>query len=80
LNRLQVLVYPNPATSTVNIATGSYANLSFMLYDLNGKLLLQEKLNSSKQSISVDHLPAGMYIYRVLQGQSLLESSRLIIQ
>lgn len=77
---LQLLVYPNPATSFVNIASGLYTDLEFLLYDLNGKLLLREQLNASEQSISIEHLPAGMYIYRIIQGEKLLESSRLVVQ
>ncbi|NQT77688.1 MAG: T9SS type A sorting domain-containing protein [Bacteroidetes bacterium] len=77
---LQLLVYPNPTSTTVNIVCGFYTGLDFLLYDLSGKLLLNKKLNASQQSISIDHLPAGMYVYRIMQGEKLLESSRLVVQ
>ncbi|NQT76588.1 MAG: T9SS type A sorting domain-containing protein [Bacteroidetes bacterium] len=77
---LQILVYPNPATSIIHIATGFYDNLEFYLYDIHGKNLMHKRLNGSNPTISVEQLPPGMYLYTIMRNQSILERSRLVIQ
>ena len=50
---LSMIVFPNPVQSTVTLSVEnqSLQNLSFQLYDLSGKLLINQKINK-KSSIS----------------------------
>jgi hypothetical protein len=77
---LQILVYPNPASTTLNIATGHYSWLDFILFNLQGKEVLRQKLHGSMHTISVDHLPPAIYIYRFYHDRQLLETSKIVIQ
>ena len=50
---VKLSVYPNPAVSTVNlrIDNQNLENLSFQLYDVNQKLILNQKVSNTETSI-----------------------------
>jgi PKD repeat protein len=69
----EVVVYPNPAQNTLQITTPrslSEVATSISLYTLTGQLALQTTLvstsstNTTSKTISVAHLPAGVYVCR----------------
>lgn len=61
-----VTVYPNPATDYITI-TG-IKNVNVMIYDLTGKLIMSNDLNST-QTISVADLENGNYILLIQSDQ-----------
>lgn len=65
---LQIVVYPNPATSKVSLNTGSLDpdNLTYLLYDSYGKLLKNQKIRDKLTEIPLEDLPAAVYILKVL--------------
>ncbi|OWY22733.1 T9SS C-terminal target domain-containing protein [Sphingobacteriales bacterium UPWRP_1] len=61
----RVIVYPNPAQNTLQITRPlSVAETSITLYSLTGQLVLQTQIPAGEASktISVAHLPAGVYV------------------
>jgi hypothetical protein len=64
--------YPNPATDYLRLTLKNPENsglnsdnLSYNLYDSNGKLLLNEKLYGFESTISMGEFPAGIYFLKV---------------
>lgn len=57
---IPVLIYPNPAYSTLNIKTTETLE-AIHVYNLLGSLVLEEKNNS----FSVEQLPAGVYTLQI---------------
>jgi PKD repeat protein len=55
-----VLVYPNPAASTLMI-DGMEAGSKAMVYSMTGKLLLRSELSGTKAQLDISALPAGAY-------------------
>lgn len=68
---LQVLVYPNPSNGLVNVILPSDIkdNLSVSLTDISGKTLRLWN-NFSKQTLSVDGLPKGIYFLKISANNS----------
>ena len=62
----RVTVYPNPATKTIRVS-GDISLSELLLFDLNGKLLLQKKNNGTQNILEVDlpDLPGGVYVLRI---------------
>lgn len=58
------IIYPNPATDVINIKTDKKINW-VQLYDLSGKLLLNQKNLNSGASLNVSNLPKGIYILKI---------------
>jgi minor extracellular serine protease Vpr len=61
-----VQVFPNPATDVLNFnfLQATTGNVHIQLFDMSGKVVLQQNLNNSGTlvSISVHELPSGMYL------------------
>lgn len=60
-------IYPNPATSTATINTNlknnSYGQLR--LYDITGRLILEDIITTRSATINISSLPPGMYICKM---------------
>lgn len=60
-----ILVFPNPTSSTVNIsATNETINL-INIYDMFGRLLKSQKGNSVNEQINIQEFPNAMYLIEI---------------
>ena len=69
-----VNIYPNPATDNVTIdweITSGDNNRTVTVYDINGRIVLNESVNADvfSQSLNVEGLEAGMYMVEVKNGE-----------
>jgi len=75
-------IYPNPSHNilTVQSAENENSELILEIKDLAGKTLKPEKLKmmNGKCNISVQELPASMYILSVRNNQKLSEQYRFV--
>lgn len=74
----QILVYPNPATNTINFETGFYKNLNLQIYNINGQMQTEIVLKQGKNSITISNYSNGMFFYQILNNGKLLESGKFI--
>ena len=77
---LSVTAYPNPTTDylTLRIDEFEISNLSFKLYDMNGKLLQSEKITGNQTSIVMSNLVPANYFVKVNQGNKEVKTFRII--
>ncbi len=54
-------LYPNPASSSVNIQVSIEGNSHWMLMDLSGRMIKQGQSSNSQIEVSLDQIPAGLY-------------------
>ncbi|WP_136669106.1 GEVED domain-containing protein [Flavobacterium sp. H122] len=66
-NVFDLVMYPNPAQTTLNIAMLDNRSVSYRIFNLMGQPLKSGKLN--QQGINVSDLASGMYILEVNDGQ-----------
>lgn len=78
--RNEVFVYPNPASSYINIASSSYYNIEIVIYDLHGHVILHEELNGSNHKINIECLSPDLYIYKVWDDNGFTDSGKLIVR
>ncbi len=77
---LEFVVYPNPATDFVILKIGNYEieNLIYHLYDLNGNLLENNKIQSTETNISMQtHLPST-YFLKVIDNNKVVKTFKII--
>jgi hypothetical protein len=72
-----IKVYPNPATDIINVQVGRKSK--FQLIDLNGKLLLQGKLDESENLINISNQKPGIYLLTVTDLQKNQKQTLKII-
>lgn len=80
--RVDISVYPNPTTNfiTLNLSgQKSFGDLSALIItDINGKVLLQEKINGFEKQLDFSSYPAGVYFLTLKQGGQLIKSFKII--
>ena len=77
---LLVTAYPNPTTDylTLRIDEFDISNLSYQLYDMQGKLLRDEKITSNHTSIVMSNLVAATYFLKVVQGNKEIKTFKIV--
>ena len=77
---LQAVAYPNPTTENVNLVVSNYSleNLEFELYDISGKIILNQKITTSETLISMGNLSTGNYFIAVNENNKKLKTFKII--
>jgi hypothetical protein len=73
----QFVVYPNPASSLLNVLSGDINNYQFKLYDISGKLSMYADLNQLQSTIQLSVTP-GIYVYVILLNGKIVDQGKLI--
>ena len=77
---LLVTAYPNPTTDylTLEVQDFELSTLHFQLYDMNGKLLQNEKITVNQTSIVMSNLVPATYFVKVTQGNKEVKTFKII--
>lgn len=65
----EVSVYPNPATTVINVANAEGAQVS--VFDMSGRMVANVESANANEAINVANLAKGMYIVRIVDGQNV---------
>ena len=65
-----IIVSPNPAAEQVFIAKPTAIEATFVLYDVLGQRLHTLALSGNSTTVTVAHLPAGVYLYQIISPQN----------
>jgi hypothetical protein len=67
---LKYIIYPNPTSGSIKMVLESndYENLRCRLYDINGILLRDRKVESSETEISMENLSSSVYFLKVIKN------------
>ena len=57
----EAIIFPNPTEDVLNIKTSAFENVTCTLYDVKGKLVLQDILSAEQTPIQVSQLAPGSY-------------------
>jgi alpha-tubulin suppressor-like RCC1 family protein len=66
-----VKVYPNPTSSLLNIAINHLQPEEVTLYDIQGRVILSEKMNGTEHQLNISHLEKGTYLLKVSSGDKV---------
>lgn len=77
---LSVLAYPNPTTDFLQLKVESekLKDLSFQLFDLQGKLLQTKKLTGTETQIDMSSYVPSTYFVRVISGNQSIKEFKII--
>ncbi len=62
---LNILVYPNPARTQLNIRFEKVDSYQISMYSIDGRLVFNEKTNNAQHSINVESLNKGIYLLKI---------------
>ena len=76
----QATIFPNPTQDVFNIKTSVFENVTYTLYDAQGKLVMQNILSAEQTPIQVSHLAPGSYSLTLNNETQTLKTFKLIKQ
>ena len=74
----EATIFPNPTSELLNIRTSTFENVTYTLYDAQGKLILQDKLSAEQTPIQVSQLAPGSYSLTLNNQTQNLKTFKLI--
>ena len=71
-------IFPNPTSDILNIKSSSFENVTYTLYDAQGKLVLQSNLTAEVTPVQVSHLASGSYSLQLTfeEGKEIASKSK----
>jgi len=78
--QLSMSVYPNPATDDLILEVKDFelSNLSFQLFDVQGRCLQNEKITDSQTKIVISNLKPATYFVKVIQGNKEIKVFKIL--
>ena len=77
-NITKLNVYPNPATSKINI--NSYESGILRIISITGKLLFEKELVVGVNSVDIEMLNEGLYIVETLTNSGIVSTGKLAVK
>jgi hypothetical protein len=74
----EALIFPNPTEDILNIRTSTFENVTYTLYDAQGKLVMQDILSAEQTPIQVSQLAPGSYSLTLNNESQNLKTFKLI--
>ncbi|MFT7252450.1 MAG: hypothetical protein ACI9FW_002212 [Flavobacterium sp.] len=77
---LTAVMYPNPATDKIvlSLKNSDFFDLSYVLFDFNGKAIATGLVQQTETPITIQNLPLGVYILKVNQNSTALKAFKII--
>jgi hypothetical protein len=77
---LKAVTYPNPTSDylVLAISDGNITNLTYVLYDINGRALAQGKCIQSNTQIDMQSLAIGTYVLKVNKNSQEIKTFKII--
>lgn len=77
---LQMKVYPNPFETQIILSISDFTSeyLEYTVYDMQGKLLISNKISTVETSVSLESQQAATYLLQVTDSGQLLKTFIII--
>ena len=79
---LNVAVYPNPTPDFLELRIDErdfdYKTGSYRIADMNGKVLISEKINDFHTRISMEKFPKGVYLLEVMTKNDTVKTFKIV--
>lgn len=72
-------VWPNPASSFLNIEWQEAGEAAIRLFDMTGKQVLRQSGSGQRARVEVSALPSGLYVLQLVQGEAK-SSLKIVVQ
>lgn len=74
----EAIIFPNPTSEVLNIRASAFENVTYTLYDAQGKLIVKDKLTAEQTLIPVSQLATGSYSITLNNPTQNLKTFKLI--
>jgi hypothetical protein len=79
--RPEINISPNPAVDHIVIRNELNPKAIFIMYDVTGNKIAEEKVENTTDVIDVNNFPNGLYIYTIIdESNTVVKAGKIIIQ
>ncbi len=80
LINLSLIAFPNPTSSVLTLKIKEYSldNMYYWLYDIQGRILIQNKLTNFTTNLPTENLAPAIYFLRVSNQSKVLKTFKII--
>jgi len=77
---LAILAFPNPATENIKLLvnTSKYSNARFLLFDINGKTIMEDRILTTETLINLELLVPSTYFLKVISNNKEVKTFKII--
>ncbi len=77
---LEFYAYPNPTSGILKLRTNDrdLRNISYRLFDMNGKLLKTDEIKGSETLINMQNLVPSVYFIKVTENDRMIKTFKII--
>lgn len=78
-----ITIYPNPVSETITVEIEHLTDIRphwFILYDMLGREVLNTEINQQKSTIQRGSLPAGIFLYKIVNKEGIIRSGKISIR
>ena len=77
---IRCFIYPNPTNDFLKLQVDNFIdkNLNYSLYDMNGKLLINQKVYSQETLIKMIYFSHGVYLLRIIDNKKVIKIFKVI--
>ncbi len=82
-DNVSISIYPNPLGALTSITiNGDFNNENFelLMYNVLGEQVLKTVLSNKTTTLETSKLPEGIYIYKVLRNNKIIQTGKLVSQ
>jgi hypothetical protein len=72
-------LFPNPNNGIFTIMTPDNSHKKMQITDLSGQVIFQDEFGANQTTVSVNHLPKGIYFVRISNDKGLMRAKKIII-
>jgi len=74
-------LYPNPAYNKIAIEFAKEEGISYelLLFDVNGKMVIKKAILNSNQTIDINGLSSGLFLYQITKNDIISKMGKLVI-
>ena len=76
---VKTTVYPNPSADMVHFDFNKEVNARLVIYNINGAQIYEANVNDSHADYNASALSNGTYLYRIIEGNTILSSGRFAV-
>ena len=78
----QIFIFPNPTVDFVNVSMKGFesekGNLTYDLFDLQGRIIKQNKIERTETQINLSQLRTSIYILQIYVDKKVLKTFKII--
>ena len=78
-NETEIQVYPNPSSDNIHFVISEVIQTGYLeIYSIENKRIGSHRMQSGANTINIEHLPKGIYLYRISTDNTVIKTGKFV--